>query len=167
MTVVIQQLMRRVGELYDSFHRAVHEAHDADAALALVTDDCVVEHLPVGTGAGRPELRRFLGDDLIGHLPADLAFRRTSRVLDQRRLVEETVVSFVHDRPLPWLLPGVEPTGRSAEVHAITVASFAHASRLGETTTLISGLRTHWDLFTLLVQLGIAVDDVRPVGTTS
>ena len=55
------------------------------------------------------------------------------------------MVTFTHDRELPWLLPGVAPTGRQVEVLAISVVSVRHRSRAGRTTTLIAGHRTLWD----------------------
>jgi carboxymethylenebutenolidase len=67
--------------------------------------------------------------------------------VDRWRLVEETTVSFTHDRELPWLLPGVEPTFRRAEVLAIAVAGF-HRMK-------ISSVRVLWDYATLTAQLNV------------
>jgi len=89
----------------------------------------------------------------VAHRPDDLAFRRVSKTVDQRRLAEESMVTFTHDRELPWLLPGVAPTGRQVEVLAISVVSVRHRSRAGRTTTLIAGHRTLWDQVGLLTQL--------------
>ena len=33
------------------------------------------------------------------------------------------VVSFTHDRPMPWLLPAVTPSGRRVEVLAVTLVT--------------------------------------------
>jgi carboxymethylenebutenolidase len=79
-----------------------------------------------------------------------------SKTVDQRRLAEESMVTFTHDRELPWLLPGVAPTGRQVEVLAISVVSVRHRSRAGRTTTLIAGHRTLWDQVGLLNQLRLA-----------
>jgi carboxymethylenebutenolidase len=92
----------------------------------------------------------------VAHRPDDLAFRRVSKTVDQRRLAEESMVTFTHDRELPWLLPGVAPTGRQVEVLAISVVSVRHRSRAGRTTTLIAGHRTLWDQVGLLNQLRLA-----------
>jgi hypothetical protein len=43
-----------------------------------------------------------------------------SRTVDRFRPVDEAMVSFTHDRELPWLLPGTGPTHRQAEVRART-----------------------------------------------
>jgi carboxymethylenebutenolidase len=70
-----------------------------------------------------------------------------SRTVDRFRLVDETTVSFTHDRELPWLLPGVGPTHRPAEVLTITVVGFDRG--------LIASQRILWDHATLTAQLGI------------
>ena len=73
--------------------------------------------------------------------------------MDRWRLVDETTVSFTHDRELPWLLPGVEPTYRRAEVLAIAVVSFDR--------TRIRSQRVLWDHATLLGQLGLETVTAR------
>jgi carboxymethylenebutenolidase len=83
----------------------------------------------------------------VEDLHADLTLNRISRTVDRWRLVEETTVSFTHDRELPWLLPGAEPTFRRAEVLAIAVVGF-HRMK-------ISSVRVLWDHATLTAQLGI------------
>ncbi|MCO1656202.1 nuclear transport factor 2 family protein [Pseudonocardia humida] len=154
MTMQIRQLVHSLEVLADSFGRAVYAGGDTAAALACVTDSVEVANLPHGvTARGAAELRRRLDEDLAPHLPPDLTFRRVSRTADQRRLVDESVVAFTHDRALPWLLPGVPATGRPVEVLAITVVSAEHRSRLGLTTTLIDRHRTLWDYAGLLAQL--------------
>ena len=65
--------------------------------------------------------------------------------MDRWQLVEETTVSFTHDRELPWLLPEAEPTFRRAEVLAIAVAGF-HRMK-------IRSVRVLWDYATLTAQL--------------
>ena len=161
MTVAIQQLMWRVEGIRDAFHQAVYRDRDLEAALAAAGTDCTVEHVPAGTGSGPDGLRGFLRDDVIPHLPADLAFRRITRTLDQRRVVEETAVSFTHDRELPWLLPGVPATGREVEVRAVSIASFKHTTHLGDISTRITSHRTLWDYFSLLTQLDVGIDQVH------
>ena len=154
MTVGIQQLIRSVEGIAGAFRAAVHEQRDLAAALAHVGDECVLANVPAGTGAtGRDALARYLERDVLPHLPADLAFRRVSRTADQRRVVEESVVAFTHDRELPWLLPGVPATGRPVEVLAIAVVGFRHTSGQGATRSRIVSHRTLWDHAGLLGQL--------------
>jgi carboxymethylenebutenolidase len=168
MTMGIQQLMWKIEGVTDKFHAAVHSAGDVDAALAATTDDCALVNVPTGTGAtGTDDLRRYLAEDVLPHLPADLSFHRESRTVDQRRVVDESVVSFTHDRELPWLLPGMPPTHRRAEVLAISVVTFRHTTRLGTVESQVLTHRTLWDHSGLLAQLQLgrtavgAADAVR------
>jgi carboxymethylenebutenolidase len=118
------------------------------AALAALAAEPSVTHLPARTGAsGHAGVERFYAEQFLPHLPADLALRRISRTVDRWRLVDETTVSFTHDRELPWLLPGVAPTFRRAEVLAIAVVGFGR--------TRIRTQRVLWDHATLAAQLGI------------
>lgn len=158
MTLEIQKLMWRLEELATAFRDAAFVHGDVDAALACLTEDCTLTNLPAATGAsGTDELKRFLAEDVVPHRPADLAFRRVSRTTDQRRTVEESVVTFTHDRELPWLLPGVAPTGRPVEVLAISMISVRHRSRAGHTTSLIASHRTLWNQASLLAELGAPI----------
>ena len=146
MTIGVQQLMAEVERVRDAFHTAVYATRDVDAALAVTAVDCVLVAHPGGTGGeGAEALRRFLAYDVLPHLPADLAFRRLSRTVDRWRVADETMVTFTHDRELPWLLPGVAATGRHAEVLAVSVVTVRRSR--------ITSHRTLWDHAALLAQL--------------
>jgi carboxymethylenebutenolidase len=147
VTFAIQELMREVERIRDGFRRAVL-AGDPDAALATCAPAVTVVNLPVATGgSGEAEVRRFLADDVVGRLPADLTHTRLSRTVDRFRVVDEERVAFTHDRALPWLLPGIAPTGRRAEVLAVSIATVRQGRLLG--------VRTLWDLATVRDQLGL------------
>jgi len=162
MTMGIQQLMWQIERVRDAFHAAVHSARDVDAATACLGEVCVLVNNPVGTGGDDPDaIRRYLVEDVLPFLPDDLEFERVSRTVDQRRVVDEMRVRFTHDRELPWLLPGVPPTGEPADVLAIGVVSFRHRSSAGRTVSLISAHRTLWDHAGLCAQLGVDPSAVR------
>jgi carboxymethylenebutenolidase len=148
MTKGVQDRMIDVERIRDAFHAAIYTAADVDAAAALATDDIAVVNHPTGSGAtGVADLRRYLRTDVLPHLPADLAFRRISRTGDRWRVAQEDMVSFTHDRELPWLLPGVAPTGRCVEVLAVSVVLVRRSA--------VEQHRTLWDVTTLLAQLGV------------
>ncbi len=150
----VQRLMVEVERVVDAFHNAAFTTGDIDAAMALVSPDGGLACLPVGVGAaGTEAMRRLLAEDLVPHLPADLAFRRLSRTGDRWRVAQEDMVTFTHDRELPWLLPGVPATHRTAEVLAVSVVTVRRS--------LITSHRTLWDHAGLLSQLEIDTADVR------
>ena len=150
MTTEIARFMRKLEDMWDAHVEALLDRRDVDAAMADMTAATSLRHIPTMTGAdGRPALERFYRDVMLPHLPADLGFTRRSRTVDRFHLVDELTVSFVHDREVPWLIPGVEPTGRNASVAAIVVVDFDRGA--------IASQRTLWDGASLAAQLGVTV----------
>ncbi len=154
VTTAIAQFMRDLEGAWEAHRDALLTRRDLAAALATMAAEPSVTHRPAMTGGtGRQAVERFYTEQVLPYLPADLTLNKISRTVDRWRLVEETTVSFTHDRALPWLLPGAEPTFRRAEVLAIVVVGF-HRMK-------ISSLRVLWDHATLTAQLGVTV----PVAT--
>jgi carboxymethylenebutenolidase len=148
VTPSIAQFMRDLEQVWEAHQQALIQRRDLQAALAPLAAEPTVTHIPAMTGGtGREAVEGFYADQFLPHLPADLTLRRISRTVDRWRLVDETTVSFTHDREMPWLLPGVEPTFRRAEVLAIAVVGFDR--------TRIRSQRVLWDHATLAVQLNI------------
>ncbi len=140
--------MRELEHVWDQHTDALLARHDVTASLATVGPVPSVLHIPAMTGAvGSQALQRFYVEDFLPHLPGDLVLARISRTVDRFRLVDEMTVSFTHDRELPWLLPGVSPTFRRAEVLAIAVGAFERRQ--------VRSVRVLWDYATLTAQLGI------------
>jgi len=156
VTTAIAQFMHELERVWDAHREALLVRRDLAAALASLAAEPSVVHIPAMTGAaGRPAIERFYADQVLPHLPGDLVLSKISRTVDRWRLVDETTVSFMHDREIPWLLPGVEPTFRRAEVLAIAVVGFERAR--------IRSQRVLWDHATLAAQLGLpGLPDARP-----
>ena len=150
MTTEIAQFMRKLEGRWDDHLDALLARRDVDAAMADMTAATSLRHIPTMTGAdGRPALERFYRDVMLPHLPADLGFTRRSRTVDRFHLVDELTVSFVHDRELAWLIPGIGPTGRHASVTAIVIVEFERGA--------IASQRTLWDCASLATQLGVTL----------
>ncbi len=161
MTPGMQVLMRQMEELRDRFCTDLFDRRDADAAAGAVAPGGSVHELPSGAGGtGGDDVHRYLCEEFLPHLPADLTRERLSRTLDTRKLVDEVEFTFTHDRELPWLLPGVAPTGRSATVLAVSVVRIRQ--------NRIDSVRTLWDEAGLRRALGIeglgATEDTRGPG---
>jgi carboxymethylenebutenolidase len=150
MTTEIARFMRKLETLWDEHVAALLERHDVEAAMRTMTTTPSVRHMPTMTGAdGRTELERFYREALLPHLPAEFGFTRRSRTVDRFHLVDELTVSFVHDRELAWLIPGIGPTGRRASVAAIVVVEFDRGA--------IASQRTLWDGASLATQLDVTI----------
>jgi len=148
VTASIAKFMRDLEQTWEEHQQALIRRRDLRATLAQLAAEPVITHIPAMTGAiGRAAVERFYAGQVLPHLPGDLEQRRISRTVDRWRLVDETMVSFTHDRELPWLLPGVEPTFRRAEVLAIAVVGFDR--------TRIRSQRVLWDHATLAAQLNL------------
>ena len=151
MTTEIARFMRKLEDMWDAHVEALLDRRDVDAAMLNMTATPSVRHIPTMTGAdGRPALDRFYRDALLPHLPGDLGLTRRARVVDRFRLVDELTVSFVHDRELAWLIPGIGATGRRASVTAIVIVEFERGA--------IASQRTLWDCASLGTQLGVRID---------
>ena len=148
MTTAIAQFMRELERAWDAHRDALLVRRDLAAALAPLAAEPSVVHIPAMTGAsGRPAVEQFYADQFLPYVPGDLKLSTISRTVDRWRLVDETTVSFTHNRMLPWLLPGIEPTYRRAEVLVIAVVGFERVR--------IRSQRILWDHATLADQLGI------------
>jgi len=148
VTQAIAQFMVEMARAWDEHTSALLGRRDLPAATRNLAAGPSVVHMPAMTGAsGEQALARFYAEDFLPHLPADLTRTRISRTVDRFRLVDETTVAFTHDRELPWLLPGVSPTHRRAEVLTVAVVSY----RRGQ----IRSVRVLWDYATLTAQLGV------------
>jgi carboxymethylenebutenolidase len=137
MTPGIKMQMREVERIWNEFWAAVHEQADVDVAAGFLAPSVTVLNRPVMTGgADADEVRSYL-TGVAGSLPAELTREKISRTVDTRRVVDESRWTFVHDRELPWLLPGVPASGRSVDVVSVSVV----AVREGK----ITAVRTLWD----------------------
>ena len=93
VTTEIAQFMRKLEGIWDGHVDALLKRRDVDAAMAEMTAQPSVRHLPLGTGAdGRAALDHFYRDVVLTHLPSDLRWTRRSRTVDRFRLVDELTV---------------------------------------------------------------------------
>jgi carboxymethylenebutenolidase len=123
-------------------------AKDVEATLETMTDDAVVNHVPVDTGGrGKNELRSFYRDVFIPGWPPEQQMQITNRVVGDEQLVDELHASFRHEVPMEWFLPGVAPTGRLVEVDFVVVVGFRDG--------LIASERIYWDHAAVLRQVGL------------
>lgn len=129
---------------------------DVEATMATMTDDPVVVHVPTSVGArGRDAVRRFYAEHFIGHQARDMQLVLTSRTATADRLVDEMTISFTHDVPIPWILPGVTPTGRSVVLPIVAV--------IGMRDGLVDTEHIYWDQAAVLAQIGLLDPEGLPV----
>ena len=121
---------------------------DADATIATMTLDAYVNHVPTLTGGyGVEQLHRFYKYHFISRLPPDTKVVPISRTIGSDRVVDELIFCFTHDCEIDFLVPGVAPTGKYAEVPTVVVIEFRGDKLYNE--------HIYWDQASMLAQLGV------------
>jgi len=145
-----------LSRLFDAHVAAEFVAKDAEATMNTMTDDPTVIHVPTLTGGrGAEELRAFYRDWFIPSWPADVELVPLSRTVDGERVVDEFIVCFTHSQEMPYLLPGIAPTGRRVEIPHVVIMGFKDGK--------VSYEHIYWDQASLLVQLGLLDQASLPV----
>ena len=139
-------------------HTAAEFEHkDADAAIETMTDNPVLIHVPVNTGAtGRMELRRFYKEVFIPQMPSDVELQLLSRSVGQNRLIDEFILRFTHSVRMDWFAPGIEATGCRMAVPHVGIISFENGK--------ISSEHIYWDQATVLTQMGLLDKSLPALG---
>ncbi len=139
-------------------HTAAEFAHkDADEAIATMTDNPVLVHVPVGTGAsGKEPLRRFYRDVFIPNMPPDVELELLSRTAGEKRVIDEFIMHMTHSVRMDWFVPGVEATGRRLAVPTVGIIAFEGGK--------ISSEHIYWDQATVLIQLGLLDESLPALG---
>jgi len=134
--------------LWEEHLAAEFQAKDAHASCDTMTETPYVNHVPVLTGGvGRDQLEHFYAAYFIPKMPPDVEMVPISRTIGQDRIVDEFVFRFTHTVEMPWMLPGVPPTGKRVESVFVVVVGFENGR--------ISHEHIHWDQASVLVQLGL------------
>lgn len=137
-----------IGAVFDAHVAAEFVARDLDAAMATMSDEPYVNHVPVLTGGvGREAVRNFYGRHFIGKWPEDTEITPVSRTIGADQVVDELVISFTHDVEMDAIVPGVPPTGRRVKIAFCVVVGFD-----GER---VAHEHIYWDQASVLVQLGL------------
>jgi len=129
---------------------------DTEATLATMVEDAYVNHIPTMTGGhGRNALRDFYSRHFIPSMPADTSLTPISRTVGENQLVDEMIFSFTHTREMPWMLPGIPPTGRRVEIPLVAIVRFRDGKLAHE--------HIYWDQASVLKQIGLLTDASLPV----
>ena len=138
-----------------------HTAHefstrDTEATLATMVEDAYVNHVPVLTGGkGKAALREFYSKDFIPMMPPDTTLTPISRTVGADQLVDEMIFSFTHTMEMPWMLPGVQATGKRVEIPLVAIVKFRDGKLAHE--------HIYWDQASVLKQIGLLTDPALPV----
>jgi carboxymethylenebutenolidase len=70
------------------------------------------------------------------------------------QIAEEVILTFTHDREMPWILPGIAPTGRRVEIPQLAVVAVRDDK--------IAHEHIWWDQASVLAQTGVLDPDSAP-----
>ena len=143
-------------EMWERHMAAEFKEKSIDATIATMTSDPFVNHVPVMTGGvGSSEVRHFYGTYFIPGHPPDTEIVPVARTVGDDRIVDELIHKFTHTIEMPWILPGVPPTGKRLEVAVVVVVQFKDGK--------IASERIYWDQASVLAQIGLIDANKLPV----
>jgi hypothetical protein len=107
-------------------------------------------------GVGPKALRRFYENDFLQTKPPSMRLRLLSRTVGADRVVDEIYTSFEHTVEMPWMLPGVPPTGKRVELIIVAIIALKAERIFTE--------HLYWDQASVLVQVGLLDPKLVPEG---
>ena len=120
-------------EVWERHLAAEFEEKSIDATMATMTLDPFVNHVPLLIGGvGSSEVRDFYDTYFLPFHPPDTEVAPVARTVGDDRVVDELILKFTHTIEMPWMLPGVPPTGRRVEVAVIVVVQFKDGKIAGD-----------------------------------
>ena len=146
-----------LGAVFDAHTAAEFQTRDIEATMATMGEAPYLTHVStLAGGQGRDAVRRFYETYFIGHWPEDTEITQVSRTVGATQVVDEVVLSFTHDCPMPAILPGVARTGRKVVLAFVVVVGFDRDGK-------ITHEHIYWDQASLLVQIGLLDKAKLPV----
>jgi hypothetical protein len=122
-------------------------SQESSATVESIMQDAYVNNSPTSTGGiGQRELYHFYHDFFMTGNPPSMATRLISRTIGVDRAVDEMVVSFKHTQEMPWILPGVPPTGKAVQIAIVSIIAVRGGKLVSE--------HVYWDQASVLVQIG-------------
>jgi carboxymethylenebutenolidase len=156
MTAQLSPEQQAMVAVWEAHMAAEFADHDIDKTMATMSENPFVNHVPVMTGGvGDAAVRHFYTNFFLPAHPKDTASAPIARTVGSDRIVDEMEFSFTHDIDMPWILPGVAPTGKHVEIAVVAVVQFEDGR--------ISGERIYWDQASVLSQVGLIDASGLPV----
>ncbi|MBA2485752.1 MAG: ester cyclase [Nitrospira sp.] len=145
-----------LADIFDAHVRHEFIDKNVDATMQTMPAEPSLLHLRTLTGGdGQQAVRRFYEQVFVGKWPADTKVVRLSRTVGSEQVVDELLISFTHDVPMEFMLPGVPPTGKPVELPTVVVMKFDDGK--------IAHEHIYWDQGSLLAQVGLLDPTLLPV----
>jgi len=142
--------------LWDKHCEYEFGTRNVDDTMSTMVAEPYVNHIPTMTGGvGYKNLHAFYTNHFVNSNPPDTALTPISRTVGATQVVDEILFSFTHTTEIPWMLPGIAPTGKRVEVPLIAVINFRGDKLYHE--------HIYWDQASVLVQVGLLDPKLLPV----
>lgn len=142
--------------LWDKHCEYEFATRDVDATMSTMVAEPYVNHIPTMTGGvGYRHLHDFYTRHFVNSNPPDTSLTPISRTVGATQVVDEMLFCFTHTTEIPWMLPGVAPTGRRVEIPLLAVVKFRGDKLYHE--------HIYWDQASVLVQVGLLDPNGLPV----
>ena len=129
---------------------------DLQSTLDTMVDDAYVNHIPTMTGGvGYKALHDFYTNYFVNSNPPDTSLVPISRTVGASQVVDEMIFSFTHTLEMPWMLPGIAPTGRRVEIPLVAIVHFRDGKLAHE--------HIYWDQASVLKQIGLLSETTLPI----
>ena len=140
--------MGTLGEVFDAHMKYEFVDHDVAATMRTMVANPYLLNVPMVVGGeGWDGVRKFYEQYFVGKLPRDTKVTPISRTVGKDQVVDEVVLSFTHDIPIEYMLPGVPPTGKFVQLPHVVIVKFQDGR--------IAHEHIYWDQASLLVQVGL------------
>ena len=115
-----------------------------------------VNHVPVMTGGvGQAAVRHFYGTYFLPCHPPDTETVPVARTIGQETIVDQLIHQFSHTIEMPWMLPGIPPTGKPVQIAVVAVVKFQDGK--------IASEQIYWDQASVLAQIGLLDSGELPI----
>ena len=142
--------------LWDKHCEYEFGTRNVDDTMSTMVAEPYVNHIPTMTGGvGYKALHAFYTNHFVNSNPPDTSLVPISRTVGATQVVDEMLFSFTHTTEIPWMLPGVAPTGKRVEIPLLAVVKFRGDKLYHE--------HIYWDQASVLVQVGLLDPKLLPV----
>lgn len=133
--------------LWDKHCEYEFATRDVAATMKTMVAEPYVNHIPTMTGGvGQKHLAHFYENFFVNSNPPDTRLVPISRTVGATQVVDEMLFCFTHTTEVPWMLPGVKPTGKTVEIPLVAIVKFRGDKLYHE--------HIYWDQASVLVQIG-------------
>lgn len=137
--------------IWQEHKRCEFELKSAEATMETMTANPFINNIPTMIGGnGYDEVYHFYKNIFLPYLPKETEVTNISCTIDGERLVDEQIFRFVHDSRIDFMLPNIEPTGKTIAVPLVVIVYIEQVKVARE--------HIYWDQACVLKQLGMLTD---------